>query len=71
MADFSFPNQASFYRGKVRDVYGIGSGWLVMIASDRISAFDVLLLTVPLMVTFCALAANEKSPAIIKANKKR
>jgi phosphoribosylaminoimidazole-succinocarboxamide synthase len=43
MSDFSFPNQAGFYRGKVRDVYSIGKDWLVMIASDRISAFDVIL----------------------------
>ena len=43
MADFSFPNQTAFYRGKVRDVYSIGDDWLVMIASDRISAFDVIL----------------------------
>jgi phosphoribosylaminoimidazole-succinocarboxamide synthase len=43
MAQFSFPGQTSFYRGKVRDVYSIGNEWLLMIASDRISAFDVIL----------------------------
>ena len=43
MSDFLFPDQTTFYRGKVRDVYAIGSKWLVMIASDRISAFDVVL----------------------------
>ena len=43
MADFSFPNQTAYYRGKVRDVYTIGDKWLVMIASNRISAFDVIL----------------------------
>lgn len=43
MDDFSFPDQTAFYRGKVRDVYTIGDQWLVMIASDRISAFDVIL----------------------------
>jgi len=43
MDDFSFPNQKAFYRGKVRDVYSIGDQWIVMIASDRISAFDVIL----------------------------
>ena len=43
MAYFNFPNQTSFYKGKVRDVYFIGNDWLVMIASDRISAFDVIL----------------------------
>ena len=43
MSEFSFPNQTAFYRGKVRDVYSISSNWLVMIASNRISAFDVIL----------------------------
>jgi phosphoribosylaminoimidazole-succinocarboxamide synthase len=43
MANFSLPGQTSFYKGKVRDVYFIGAEWLVMIASDRISAFDVIL----------------------------
>ena len=41
--NFNFPNQKSFYKGKVRDVYNIGNEKLVMIASDRISAFDVVL----------------------------
>ena len=40
---FNFPNQSFFYRGKVRDVYGIGDDLLVMVASDRISAFDCVL----------------------------
>ena len=43
MGNFKFPNQTNFYKGKVRDVYFIGDAWLVMIASDRISAFDVIL----------------------------
>jgi phosphoribosylaminoimidazole-succinocarboxamide synthase len=43
MNSFQFPGQTKFYKGKVRDVYSIGSDWLVMIASDRISAFDVIL----------------------------
>ncbi len=41
--DFKFPKQTKFYRGKVRDVYTIDSKFLVMVASDRISAFDVIL----------------------------
>jgi phosphoribosylaminoimidazole-succinocarboxamide synthase len=41
--EFNFPNQTNFYRGKVRDVYTIGTEHLVMIASDRISAFDHVL----------------------------
>lgn len=40
--DFQFKNQTSFYRGKVRDVYGLGK-YVLMIATDRISAFDVVL----------------------------
>ncbi len=41
--NFTFPNQKSFYRGKVRDVYNINNNYLVMVACDRISAFDVVL----------------------------
>ncbi len=41
--NFNFKGQKSFYRGKVRDVYNIEDRYLVMIASDRISAFDVVL----------------------------
>lgn len=41
--EFSFKNQTGKYVGKVRDVYSIGDDYLVMIASDRISAFDVVL----------------------------
>lgn len=41
--DFSFPNQTKVYKGKVRDVYSIGDDLLVMVASDRISAFDHIL----------------------------
>lgn len=40
--DFHFKNQSSFYRGKVRDVYGLGK-YVLMVATDRISAFDVVL----------------------------
>lgn len=43
MPRFSFPGQTAFYSGKVRDVYSIGEQFLVMVASDRISAFDVIL----------------------------
>lgn len=43
MAQFQFPQQTSFYKGKVRDVYTINNDWLVMVASNRISAFDVIL----------------------------
>lgn len=40
---FNFPNQTGFYKGKVRDVYSIGNERVVMVVSDRISAFDVVL----------------------------
>lgn len=42
-SDFNFPGQTNVYKGKVRDVYSIGDDILVMLASDRISAFDVVL----------------------------
>ena len=41
--DFNFPGQKSVYHGKVRDVYNINNEYLVMVVSDRISAFDVVL----------------------------
>jgi len=41
--NYNFPNQKSVYRGKVREVYNINDELLVMIATDRISAFDVVL----------------------------
>ena len=41
--DFRLPGQESKYTGKVRDVYSLNNGYLVMVATDRISAFDVVL----------------------------
>lgn len=43
MTSLQFPQQTNIYHGKVRDVYTIGQDWLVMVASNRISAFDVIL----------------------------
>jgi len=43
MNHYNFPSQTSFYSGKVRDVYTIRDQYLVMVASNRISAFDVIL----------------------------
>ncbi len=43
MNTFNFPGQTAFYKGKVRDVYTIHYKYLVMVASNRISAFDVVL----------------------------
>jgi phosphoribosylaminoimidazole-succinocarboxamide synthase len=41
--NYTFPGQKSLYKGKVRDVYNISDKYLVMVTSDRISAFDVVL----------------------------
>ncbi|MBR1652098.1 MAG: phosphoribosylaminoimidazolesuccinocarboxamide synthase [Alloprevotella sp.] len=41
--DFRFPGQTEVYHGKVRDVYSLADGRLVMVVTDRISAFDVVL----------------------------
>jgi phosphoribosylaminoimidazole-succinocarboxamide synthase len=41
--NFNFPNQKSLYKGKVRAVYNINDKELVMIATDRLSAFDVVM----------------------------
>ena len=54
-APYQFPNQRSFYKGKVRDVYGIGDH-LLMITSDRISAFDVVL---PKLIPFKGQVLNQ------------
>jgi phosphoribosylaminoimidazole-succinocarboxamide synthase len=42
-ADYSFPKQKGLYRGKVRDVFNIDDNYLLMVVTDRISAFDVVL----------------------------
>lgn len=42
-SNYSFPGQKSIYKGKVRDVYNINDDFLLMVVSDRISAFDVVL----------------------------
>ena len=56
MAIFNFEGQTNFYSGKVRDVYTIGDDILVMIASDRLSAFDVIL---PRTIPFKGQVLNE------------
>ena len=66
MAEFQFPGQANFYRGKVRDVYTIGSDLLVMIASDRISAFDVIL---PRPIPYKGQVLNQLAAYMLKATK--
>lgn len=42
-SNYQFPKQISYYKGKVRDVYYLENDYLVMVVSDRISAFDVIL----------------------------
>ena len=42
--NFNFPGQKSIYKGKVREVYNINDELLVMVATDRLSAFDVVML---------------------------
>jgi len=64
MSQFSFPNQTSFYSGKVRDVYTINDKWLVMIASDRISAFDVIL---PEPIPFKGQVLNQIAAKMLEA----
>jgi len=58
MPQFQFHNQTNFYQGKVRDVYTINDDILVMIASDRISAFDVIL---PKPIPFKGQVLNQLS----------
>jgi phosphoribosylaminoimidazole-succinocarboxamide synthase len=64
MANFQFPGQTSFYRGKVRDVYTINNNLLVMIASDRISAFDVIL---PRGIPYKGQVLNQLASFMLKA----
>ena len=64
-ATFQFPNQTSFYRGKVRDVYGIGDR-LLMITSDRISAFDVVL---PRLIPFKGQVLNQVATMFLEATR--
>src|SRR5437764_7579171 len=66
MAAFIFPNQTKFYQGKVRDVYTIDSRWLVMIASDRISAFDVIL---PKLIPYKGQVLNQIAAYMLHATK--
>lgn len=66
MNQFSFPQQTAFYRGKVRDVYTIGNDLLVMVASNRISAFDVIL---PRPIPYKGQVLNQIAAYMLKATK--
>lgn len=61
--NFSFPNQSDFYRGKVRDIYFF-SDFLAMVASDRISAFDVVL---PRAIPYKGQVLNQIASKFLKA----
>ena len=61
---FDFPGQTSFYKGKVRDVYTIDNKYLVMVVSDRISAFDVVL---PEAIPFKGQVLNQIAAKFLKA----
>ena len=60
----SLPGQSGFYKGKVRDVFYIGAEWLVMVASDRISAFDVIL---PRPIPFKGQILNQRAAHMLHA----
>ncbi|MGZ3957839.1 MAG: phosphoribosylaminoimidazolesuccinocarboxamide synthase [Flavisolibacter sp.] len=66
MNPFQFPGQTAFYKGKVRDVYTIKDDILVMIASDRISAFDVIL---PRPIPFKGQVLNQLAAYMLHATK--
>ncbi len=62
--NFNFPGQKNFYKGKVRDVYNIDDQYLVMVVSDRISAFDVVL---PKGIPFKGQVLNQIAAKFLKA----
>jgi phosphoribosylaminoimidazole-succinocarboxamide synthase len=65
--DFNFPGQKSVYHGKVRDVYDINDDILVMVATDRISAFDVVL---PKGIPFKGQVLNQIAAKMLDATAK-
>jgi len=62
--NFNFPGQKSVYKGKVREVYNIGDEYLVMIASDRLSAFDVIM---PRQIPFKGQILNQIASYMLDA----
>ena len=62
--NFNFPNQKSIYRGKVREVYNINDELLVMVATDRLSAFDVVL---PKQIPFKGQILNQIATKMMEA----
>ena len=66
MTPFNFPKQVSFYKGKVRDVYYLSDNLLVMVASNRISAFDVIL---PRTIPYKGQVLNQIAAYMLNATK--
>ena len=66
MAPLQFPGQTAFYKGKVRDVYTIDNDILVMLVSDRISAFDVIL---PRPIPYKGQVLNQLAAYMLNATK--
>ena len=66
MKTFNFNRQTAFYKGKVRDVYSISNKYLVMFASNRISAFDVIL---PRPIPFKGQVLNQIAAYMLNATK--
>jgi len=64
--EFKFPGQKSVYKGKVREVYNISDEILVMIASDRLSAFDVVM---PKQIPFKGQILNQIASKMLEATK--
>ncbi len=65
-ADYKLPGTTATYHGKVRDVYTIKDKYLVMVASDRISAFDVIL---PRTIPFKGQVLNQLAAYFLDATK--
>lgn len=65
-SDFKFPGQTAFYKGKVRDVYTINDQLMVMLVSDRISAFDVVL---PKPIPYKGQVLNQVAAIMLEATK--
>lgn len=63
---FNLPGQSNFYKGKVRDVYTIGNKFLVMVVTDRISAFDVVL---PEPISYKGQVLNQIAAKFLQATR--
>ena len=64
--DFNFPGQKEVYKGKVREVYNINEEYLVMVASDRLSAFDVIM---PRQIPYKGQILNQIAESMLNATK--